>query len=615
MKSRQIILVLILIITALPAKGQIISEPLDDFETVSDTAEFYKKLYHYAKSHKLLYVVYKSIFNPPVTVSKVPRKKKAATFPIEHYSGKVIRKIYIRSLEPFGTSMNDSTRVPHSVIQKVGNSTHPLTRRSTIRDRLLFDENEYLDPLKIAESERLLRSTGFIRDARITVKEIPGTKDTVDIVLLTQDYWTLRPFITASTSKASYRVEETNIAGLGHEVDIRFTDKLKEASTLIVDAIYRIPTLGSTYISPVVYFGTSDVNNVRGLSVNRPFYSPLTRIAGGLDLYSRSASDSTRLQDDTVYFDYQYRSFVIDGWSGISWKLLKGNTDEERSTRLVTALRYARMRYDFDNTNDAVIDYYFAPTDLVLGSISLSSRKYVKDRYIFKFGEAEDVPDGRKVTLTAGFENTPQQVRYYFGAEGAIGTYFPDLGYFYLSLGYSSYANKYHLAQGLVSSSLIYLTPLYQAHRWRIRNFTSLNLDYGIDRKFNERIYMNADDGLPGYKSNLPYGTSRLSISTQAVFYTPYEILGFRFAPILLAGIGMMGDYNSSILDSKIYQSYGFGLLIKNELLVMDTFQITIAWYPILPGSSADLRFDPVKLKDFRFHDFEITKPDVASFQ
>jgi hypothetical protein len=167
----------------------------------------------------------------------------------------------------------------------------------------------------------------------------------------------------------------------------------------------------------------------------------------------------------------------------------------------------------------------------------------------------------------------------------------------------------------LLSAAANYLTPLYQAGKWRIRNFTALNFDYGIDRKFQERIYLNADNGLPGYKSNLPNGTSRLTLSTQAVFYSPFEMLGFRFAPVVLAGIGMMGDYNSSIFESRIYQSYGFGLLIKNELLVLNTFQITIAWYPVLPGSGADLRFNPVKLRDFRFNDFEITKPSVATYQ
>src|SRR4030095_16867908 len=153
----------------------------------------------------------------------------------------------------------------------------------------------------------------------------------------------------------------------------------------------------------------------------------LTRVAGGVDVLSRAANDSTRIQNDTNYFHYNYESLVIDGWSGLSWRLLKGNTQEERSTRIITALRYARSRYAFTNTSDVVIDNYFAATDLYMASISLTSRKYVEDRYIFKFGEVEDVPDGRKISFTTGYEKTPQDDRYYFGAESSIGTYFRDL--------------------------------------------------------------------------------------------------------------------------------------------------------------------------------------------
>lgn len=597
------------------ASAQVVEE-IDELDAPVDTAEFYKKLYNYSKEKKFLYVVYKAIFNPP---GRQKAKKKAkpvvAGLTAKKYKGKIIRNVYIISYEPFGTSLTDTSKRPHSFLQKGGNAVHALTNNSTVRNLLLFRKNDVADPLKIMESERLLRSFGYIRDARIMVEKIPGSSDSVDVEVWTQDYWSIRPDLTVTTSRVRYRLTESNFIGMGHRLDLRVTDRINEYSPLILDANYRVPTIKNTYISPEIYYGNSSENNVRGLRINRPFYSPLTRIAGGIDVLSATKSDSSQLPFDTTFYDYNFRSFIIDGWLGSSWQIRKGNTDEERSTRLVTALRYARTRFPVLSIQDTGLRNSFQSIDLYMASISLSSRKYLKDRYIFKFGEYEDVPDGRKLTFTTGYENTTLQERYYIAAEGAVGTYVYNWGYFYFNLGYGTYLNKNEFSQGLVTTSCIYFTPLKLIGRWRYRQFTTVGFDFGIDRKFSEQIYLNAEGGLPGYKNDLPTGTSRFALSTQIILYSPHEFLGFRYAPILLAGVGMVGDYNQNPFKSRLYQSYGIGILIKNELLVLNTFQITVAWYPVLPDAGSDIRFNPVKLNQSRFPDFEISKPSVYVFQ
>jgi len=602
--------------TGFSASAQVVVDPIEELDAPVDTAEFYKKLYTYSKDRKFLYMIYKTIFNPPVR-PKAKKKTKPVTpgLSVKKYQGKIIRQVNILSFEPFGTSLNDTARRPHSILQKGGNTIHALTNNSTIRNLLLFKKKDKADPLRIMESERLLRSTGYIREARIVVKPVKGTSDSVDVDVMTQDYWSIKPDITVTASRVRYRATENNVIGMGHRLDVRATDKYKESSPLILDATYRIPSIKNTYISPEFFYGNSRENNVRGVRINRPFYSPLTLIAGGIDVLSGGRIDSLQPQADTNYYEYNYTSFVVDGWLGKSWKLLDGATDEERSTKLITALRYARTRYPILKTEVPGIRKNFPSSDLYLASISLSTRKYLKDRYVFKFGEYEDVPDGRKLSFTTGYENTSEEERYYFSVEGATGTYLYAWGYLYFNLGYGTFLNNDGFSQGLLSSSMIYFTPLKQIGRWRYRQFTSVDFDYGIDRKFGERLYLNAEEGLPGYKNDYPQGTSRFALSTQIVLYSPFEFLGFRFAPIILAGVGMVGNYNSSPFKSRLYQSYGLGLLIKNELLVLNTFQITLAWYPVLPEAGSDFRFNPVKLNESRFRDFDISRPAIVAFQ
>lgn len=586
-----------------------------ELESPVDTAYFYKKLYKYSKTKKVAYFIYKSVFNPPKWVDATKKvKKKNKTDPNKKFVGKIIRKIEVISMDPTGTSITDTSKHPHSVLQKTVNTLHIESRRRTILNYVLIKRNDTLDLLLLKESERLLRSTGFIRDVRTDLRPVKGTRDSVDIYIYSQDYWSIKPDIVATTSRVKYRVNDRNFMGFGHVFDLQVTDLLKESSPLILDGSYTIPSLGTSYIAPRIYYGTSEENNIRGIVINRPFYSPITQWAGGIDLFSRVYTDSIRFTSDTI-FEYTYRSFTTDIWAGYSARLRKGITEEERSTRLVSAVRFARTRYPKLKPETSQMQELFSGGELYLASLSFSGRKYETDRYIFKFGDAEDVPDGRKLTVTSGIENRITGSRYYFGISGAIGTYYGKLGYLYSGIGIGSFIQRDVKSIGLLRTEVIYFSPLIKFNRWYIRNFADIRFIYGMNRASNEYLYLNAENGIPGYREELPKGYSRLTLTFQSVIFSPVEFLGFRFAPIFLAGVGFVGDYNQSVFKSKMYQTYGLGVLIKNELLVLNTFQVTFAIYPVLPQSGLDYRFNPVKLSEDRFKDFDISRPEVEPFQ
>jgi len=599
--------------TSLFAQG--VPDTIGDIDAPVDTSAMYKKLYNYSKDKKLAYFLFRAVFNPPSKKEKVKSKSaKIVKVPEKKYRGKIIRNIITLSLDPFGTNINDTSKQAHNFFQKGGNKIHVQSRRQTILNYLLFKVHDPIDPLELLESERLLRGTTFIRDARIIVQPVAGTRDSFDILIITQDYWSIRFSVDATESRVRYRLTEKNMMGWGHEFDNRLTDKLKTSSPLYLDGSYSIPNVRNTYISPEIYYGTSPDNNVQGIKINRPFYSPLTKMAGGIELLTRAETDSLRFRDDTVY-NYTFNSFVFDTWVGYSIPLFHGETDEERTTRLIAAIRYSRIRYPKLTPDVEQVNNYFSQSDFYLGSLSLASRKYIRERYVLKFGEIEDVPEGNKITLTSGIENKQEGYKYYFGIDGAISRYFPSLGYVYLGSGYSSFVDGNKFVGSTVYTQVIYFSPLSQFGRWRVRQFATLNFIYGVNRKENEFLYLNNDNGLPGYKGDLPEGTSKLVLVYQSVLYTPYVFLGFRFAPIVIVGAGYVGGYNQSVFHSKLYQLYGVGLLVKNELLVLNTFQVTLAFYPILPAGGAGIKFNPVSLDEKRFKDFDITRPDVTPFE
>jgi hypothetical protein len=78
----------------------------------------------------------------------------------------------------------------------------------------------------------------------------------------------------------------------------------------------------------------------------------------------------------------------------------------------------------------------------------------------------------------------------------------------------------------------------------------------------------------------------------------------------------LLAPDNSSLFKSRLYSSIGFGILFRNDLLVLNTFQIAIAFYPVVPGLSTNLlKLNSLKSYDFQFRDFDLQKPGPVTFQ
>ena len=78
----------------------------------------------------------------------------------------------------------------------------------------------------------------------------------------------------------------------------------------------------------------------------------------------------------------------------------------------------------------------------------------------------------------------------------------------------------------------------------------------------------------------------------------------------------MLGDAENGFRGSKVYSQIGVGVLIKNENLVMNTFQVSISFYPEIPGIGNNVfKFNSFQTVDFGFRDFEIGKPATVLFR
>jgi hypothetical protein len=78
----------------------------------------------------------------------------------------------------------------------------------------------------------------------------------------------------------------------------------------------------------------------------------------------------------------------------------------------------------------------------------------------------------------------------------------------------------------------------------------------------------------------------------------------------------MLGDETYGFKNSKVFSSIGLGVLVKNEHLIINTFQLSIAYYPMIPGSGQHVfKTNSFRTVDFGFRDFETGKPSIVAFE
>jgi hypothetical protein len=195
-----------------------------------------------------------------------------------------IREIQIEREDVFSSEekLDNVPGLPDlTFIFDAANFLHLETREHVIRRELLFEEGDVVDPEKIAESERNIRSLPFLRGVRILTRPVsPGV---VDIFVFTRDTWTTEPRLSFSSgggdSKEEYGIVEKNLFGLGKRVVLRYRSELDRSSN---QALYDDPrVLGTRFRFAGNYEDTSD-GRVAQTLVDYPFYSLDTPWAGSV---------------------------------------------------------------------------------------------------------------------------------------------------------------------------------------------------------------------------------------------------------------------------------------------------------------------------------------------
>ena len=584
-------------------------------KTKQDSTKMYRKIEKYSKKRKFTKFLHKLIFEP-VTKQTVSKKVYQKTIKKSYaaYQCKIIRKINIVTLDPFGYSELDSTKVPKRFSYKVGNSLHYKTRILAIENLLMIKKNTELDSLMVKETERIIRSQRYVRSISITSKIV--SKDSVDVFIRVLDAWSFVPDFSTSTSTSVFRLTERNFFGTGHEISGTLRQSLTGGPPAY-SASYTIPTILQTFIRTTLSF-ENDILGQYGKFVNieRPFYSAYTKWAGGLYLdqqYRLIALTNNQLVS-TVQ-DYKYNS--QDYWFGHSFQIFKGQTEEKRTTHFFTIARY--LNKTFIKQPDIAFDTLrvFSSEKDYLFNIGIASRKYTQDKYLLNFNIPQDVASGFIYNVTSGYQKKNDVERLYLGSRFAIGKYF-SFGYLSTNIEYGSFFRKNINEQSALNVSMVYFTNQIESGRWKFRQFIKPQMVIGYNRLATnlDRLSLNGDYGIQGFNNSTLLGTKKWVMSFQTQGYSPWNVWGFRLNPYFSYSMGMLSGADNSFKSSKLLSEVGIGFIVSNDYLVFNSFQFSISFFPSIPGYGDNvLNTNSFKSTDFSLPSYEVAKPNYVPYQ
>ena len=580
-----------------------------------DSTKIYRRIEQISKQGKFSKWVYSLIFKPistkPTTVKKKPKTPQQKIY--SRLEGKIIRSIKFEALDPFGYNINDTASIPHDFLRSYLNKLHLKTKNITLRNLILIKVNQPFDSLRVKESERLIRSQLYIRDVLFKFKTTKTRQDSVDITISVLDNWSISGKVGFSLSQPSLNLKDQNFIGTGHsfQPNVKY-NTITSTPSYLID--YTITNYKNTFITII---GSTNLNEdksyVRFIGAERLFITPFIRWAGGISLRQQLRKDSINLTD-TIKYLQPFKSFSQDLWLGRSWRVFHKISKNDQITNFVLAGRFLRNTYQqrpiasFDTLN------IYSPEKFYFLGMGISTQKYIQDKYIFNYGFFEDVPVGSVYGITIGYQMQNNTGRLYTGGKISWGDYF-NWGYLSSSIEYGNFFNGKKYEQGAINISTSYFTALFKTNGWSFRQFIKPSIIIGFKRYPSDTLSIINDIRRGGNIVNI-LGQHKILVTFQTQSYAPYSILGFHFGPYIMATLGTLGTEKSGFRFSHIYSLLGLGVLIKNEFLITNNFQISLSFYPPITGFDNKLfKLNAYKPSDYGFRSFDISKPQTVLYR
>lgn len=401
-------------------------------------------------------------------------------------------------------------------LHRFANASHIISTEETIRDDLLFAQEAPLKLSELAETERLLRSRRYLRDAKVEVVSYCAKDNSVVVQVSTWDNWSLLPKIDLSSeggeTKYSLGITEDNLLGSGNQIQIDYAKDSERTGYLLGFASPNI--FGSHWNTMLSYANNSDGENYQ-FGLQRPFYRLDSPWAFNIDLLKNKEQVTDYLLAERIN-EYDRTRNHIESWAGFKIAM-----DGQRIQRLLFGLTLEDV--SFSEQANTVLSL---PAERNLSAIWLEYQLLQDDFYklynINQFNRVEDINAGWQVRLRLGY------LQPWLGADedglqlsfkidkawqlGPVTWLFSDLSYDRLDWQ-NVRQELWHLA-------------LQVNHQLNDHNsvMASISAERGRNLFADEALYLGGDSGLRAFPLYYQRGDNRMVATAEYRHYTDWNL-------------------------------------------------------------------------------------------
>ncbi len=471
-------------------------------------------------------------------------------------SGAIIGTIPILPQQIFDTENPKE----NTALFRVANRLHIRTRVETIRSQLLFSTGQPYDPRKFAESERLLRQSRYLYDAKVRPVAVHDGK--VDVEVITRDVWTTNPGASfgrsGGTNTSGFELEELNLLGTGARISFGYKSGIDRTSKLVVLGDRQL--FGTWWSGDALYSDNSDGKRLE-LILDHPFYSLDTRWATGVTARDDNRIDS-RYDLGDVSDEYRTRAKYLSVYGGYSAGLQDGwvrrytygfTSDDSRFENVTTAAPTRNLPVD------RKLQYPWIGIDVIQDS-------FIEARNRDQIARTEDFFLGWRASAQLGYAATSLgSDRNAVMLRGSLGKGL-DPGpksTLLLSISGSGRFESGELRNGLASASA----------RWYLRQsdrrlfFTTLVANISSKLDADQQLLSGGDNGLRGYPLRYQAGSGNWLFTAEQRYFTnwyPFRLVHVGGA--IFADVGR--SFGSNPFGSPslgLLKDVGFGLRLGNS--------------------------------------------------
>jgi hypothetical protein len=470
---------------------------------------------------------------------------------------KRIASIRLVRLDVFDTRIAEEDKA----LYRLANALHIQTRESTLMQLLLFKTGDAYDPRLLQESERVMRSTGYLRDA--TIRAVSCSGGDAEIEVAAQDVWTLKPGFSfgrkGGKNSTSFGIEESNLFGLGTQLGLDVKSGVDRNTRKL---FYRDPLLGGRRLDLSGEYASNSDGKVGALGLERPFYALDTRWAAGLSLRRETRIDSA-YEQGVVVGQYQTRDRVGKLYGGFSEGLRNGwvtrytagwTHDEHLAQPIVSATM---------NTVTTPADRRLVYPWL---GVELVQDEFQEARNQDQIGKTEDVALGWHLSGQLG------SARPAFGADRRATVFKLQLskglqpwpGH---TLLFDSSATGRWEDDGLAGTMLSGSARYYLRQSQRRSFYMTLATDRVVNPDADQQVLLGGDSGLRGYPLRYQSGKGRwLFTAEQRWFSEWYPWRLFNVGGAVFYDMGRAWDQDGRTqIPQGLLRDLGFGLRLGNS--------------------------------------------------